>query len=490
MNKAHIFLMASFAALLTAAPAAAQRVTPDQAARVAHNWVTLQIARHGAWGGSLAADVQAVQELRRGKRLVGYFVPVRPQGYVIVSLRRELEAVKAYSDTDTLDPKSDGGMADLIKGGMERIINAVEAGAGPIDTARTEDVVKLLETDHRTSWKALELDAAAFEASLSGSALLVNYQEGGILVETSWHQQWPYNDQCPNLGCASPGLNGRAYVGCVATAGAQIMRYWHWPPYGSGSPYSDTYDWINMPIRASGTSTAAEINAVAELCHEVGLAVGMDYGCDGSSAYTYDMEEVYEDNFRYSTSCAVRDRPDYSASDWFDKIRNDLNANRPLQYRIEGHSIVCDGWQEIPPSTKQYHMNYGWDNSRNAWYTLDALYQPGGGTTDDEYLVEDIKPVTALGAVLSGSYPLEGFPYRYFDMDTTCTDGASFAAGHFLQFLPNVTVTGASAANPVRINGTSAANTRLFTRADTSRGVLISGAAAIKLTSGGTVVLR
>lgn len=92
--------------------------------------------------------------------------------------------------------------------------------------------------------------------------------------------------------------------------------------------------------------------------------------------------------------------------------------------------------------------------------------------------------------MLSGSYTPGAFPYRYFDMDTTCTGGASFAAGQFLQFLPNVTVTGASAANPVQINGTGAANTRLFTRADTSRRILISGGAAIKMASGGTIVLR
>lgn len=477
-------------ALLPAATAEAQRVSSTAAAAVARNWVTLQIARNGAWGGSPEALSGAAQEMYRGKRLVGYFVPVSPQGYVVVSLRQELEAVKAYSETDTIDPKSDAGMADLIKGRMERIIKAIEAAAGPIDTARTEDVAKLLETDHRPSWAVLGSDALSFGSALKDTGILTNYQDGGILVETSWHQRWPYNDQCPVMGCTDPSLNSRPHVGCVATAGAQIMRYWHWPPYGSGSPYSDAYDWVNMPIRVSAASTAAEINAVAELCHEVGVAVGMSYGCDGSEAYTYDMEDVYEDHYRYSSSCAKRDRNDYSAADWFSKIQGDLNANRPLQYRIEGHSIVCDGWQIVLPSTKQYHMNYGWDNSRNAWYTLDALYQAGGGTTSDEYLLEDIKPAQALGSALSGSYALAAFPYRYFDLDTTCADGATFAAGHFLQFLPDITVTGSSAANPLRINGTSADNTRLFARGDTSRGVLISGAAAIKMMNGGTLVLR
>ena len=63
------------------------------------------------------------------------------------------------------------------------------------------------------------------------------------------------------------------------------------------APYSDTYDWPNMiddciwnqtlslwedhnhnPL----TVTQAQIDAVAELSHEIGVAVGMDYGCKDS----------------------------------------------------------------------------------------------------------------------------------------------------------------------------------------------------------------
>ena len=47
-----------------------------------------------------------------------------------------------------------------------------------------------------------------------------------------WHQDSPYNDQCPNL---SPGYDEHVYVGCNATAVTQIMYYWQWPTHGIGS---------------------------------------------------------------------------------------------------------------------------------------------------------------------------------------------------------------------------------------------------------------
>ena len=103
-----------------------------------------------------------------------------------------------------------------------------------------------------------------------------------------------------------------------------------------------------MVDNATTSSPAAVQAAVAELNHEVGVAVGMDYGCDASGAYTYDMVGVYIAIY-YITIPPVSytNRQCYTASDWFDLIKWNINANRPIHYRIPGHSIVCDGWQEI-----------------------------------------------------------------------------------------------------------------------------------------------
>ena len=47
----------------------------------------------------------------------------------------------------------------------------------------------------------------------------------------TWDQGSPYNMYCPEDD-AGPG--GHAWVGCVATAMAQIMYYWRYPETGTG----------------------------------------------------------------------------------------------------------------------------------------------------------------------------------------------------------------------------------------------------------------
>lgn len=473
----------------------AKMATMDEALNVASNWIDLVIQKKGGWGDANTAFVQDIQEFKQGQRTIGYFCNVKPIGYIIVSLRRELAPIKAYSDRSDLDPTSTEGMADLIKGKMEEILNAIEQQAGPIQTARTEDVSRLVEINYSNAWAELEGDISTVQWDLvsdEGDISAANYQEGQIMLTTNWHQGAPFNNDCPAPPGGDDCTSARCVVGCVATAGAQIMRYWYWPPYGSGSPYSDTYDWTNMPDSVTTSSPAAEQNAVAELSHEIGIAVNMDY-CAGtgtspcaSSAYTEDMEGVYENHYRYSTSCTKRNRTSYTATDWFNLMKADFNANRVIQYRIKGHSIVGDGWQEIGAGpTRQYHMNYGWSGTGDdTWYTLDALNQPGGGTTSDEYLLENIYPAQSLHSSLVGTYTKPSFVYRYFNVDATGSS-ATFEPGQYLQFLPGVTVT---STGTIRFDGSSTSSTRLFTRGDTGRGARIYGG-TIKMSANGSVKL-
>jgi hypothetical protein len=486
-------------ALLIAAgltlPIQAKMATMDEALNVASNWIELVIQKKGGWGDANDAFVQDIQEFKQGQRTIGYFCNVNPVGCIIVSLRKELAPIKAYSARCNLDPTSNEGMADLIKGKMEEILNVIEQQAGPIQTARTEDVGRLVEINYSNAWAELEGDISTVQWDLDsdeGDIGAANYQEGDIMLTTNWHQGDPYNQDCPAPPGGDDCTSAHCVVGCVATAGAQVMRYWYWPPYGSGSPYNDTYDWPNMPDSVTAGSPAAERNAVAELSHEIGVAVGMGY-CLGTSspcastANTYDMEDVYEDHYRYSTACSRKNRPDYSAVDWFNLMKADFNANRVIQYRIKGHSIVGDGWQEIGGGpTRQYHMNYGWSGTGDdIWYTLDALYQPGGGTTSDEYMLENIYPAQSLHSSLAGTYTKPTFVYRYFNVDATGSS-VTFEPGQYLQFLPGVTVT---STGTIRFDGSSTSSTRLFSRGDTARGARIYGG-TIKMSANGSVKLN
>jgi hypothetical protein len=112
-------------------PIQAQMATTNEALTVANNWIDVIIQKKGGWGDANSAYVESIEEFNRGGRTVGYFCNVKPVGHIVLSLRKELAPVKAYSAKSNLDPKSEEGMADLIKGKMEDILKVIEQKAGP-----------------------------------------------------------------------------------------------------------------------------------------------------------------------------------------------------------------------------------------------------------------------------------------------------------------------------------------------------------------------
>jgi hypothetical protein len=423
-------------------------------------------------------------------------------------------------------------MADVIKVLLERMLDAVEEDLGhPLgpDT-RFES---LLETNYRPASSELadeNFDASLYSAPPRSRSAGMNYQEGEVLLSTAWDQIPPYNDQCPfppfshpHWGWCDNMSNGRQLVGCVATAAAQIMNHWEWPPYGEGSGYDDWYDWDNMCGKyvSDGAGwwndeygnpvTQDQVDAVAELSYEAASAVDTSFGCYASSADTYDMEEAFEGHFRYHGDCNVKERccdiwgdPYYTAFEWYELMMNQFNLNRPVQYRIAGHSLVADGWkmEQIGDEYHWYHMNYGWGggvpdgpewegySTSNTWFALDA--HPGGDTGED-YLVRTIYPDCAIGGWMEGSYGVPSpINARYFDQDTAGAN-ATFAAGIWYQALkPGVLIRGeGTGGDAVTFNGAPGDESIFYHSADfdTYTRIRISDG-AIRLRGGGEICIH
>jgi len=486
-------LLTSLAITGVVSPSWAEEATMDEALTVAENWVALVVHLKGHWAGS-NAPIVGIEELKRDERVLGYFCTVEPQGFVVVSLHKELAPAKVYSTGARFDPRSEEGFADVVKSSMAHTLDAIEQQLGPMDLTTSEDIQRILEINYRPAWDMLLTDTATFGQDIRSGDVGRNFQEGAVLLSSDWDQGPPYNDQCPPDACDHPPChaNTNTVVGCVATAGAQIMRYWGWPPW---------YDWSNMPdILAYGPAPACtpppqwQINVVAQLCHEVGVAAEMDYGCSSGASHS-DMRDAYEGDFHYGGWCTIRHRDDFSEDNWFQRIIDQCSVNRPMQYANEGHSFVCDGWRIIEISgvpTKQYHMNWGHGppahptaQPSTAWYTLGAI--PSGGL-DVEEMIEDICPNIVLGAWLQDTYPLDpDWPYRYFGRDTS-GDSAIFEPGQWLYFLPGITVTGTSTTGDViRIDGSAPLGAELHPAGDRYRGIKIDDG-AIALTSNGAMV--
>ena len=119
----------------------------------------------------------------------------------------------------------------------------------------------------------------------------------GPLLQTTWHQNFPYNSQCPE---DAGGSGGHVYAGCVATAMAQVMKFWNYPEQGLGSHsyYPDDYPeqtanfgeteyhFELMPNDIDSLNTEEDYFYIAQLQHHCGIAVEMMYGPDGSGAFS------------------------------------------------------------------------------------------------------------------------------------------------------------------------------------------------------------
>ena len=244
------------------------------------------------------------------------------------------------------------------------------------------------------------------------------------LLATTWNQNVPYNVMCPTL-------NGDdTYTGCVATAVAQIMKYYNYPDMGSGSEtyewgknnnstlsctFNTTYEWNNMlDTYAHVNYSVEQAIAVGTLMRDVGHALHMNYGSDGSSAPSQRVVLALYDHFDYDGEMQIFYRNFYKSSTWDAMLRAELDKHRPIYYSGQpdevtgGHAFVFDGYD----NNGLFHVNWGWGGNADGHYASTALepVTQGAGSTGRQYnfmqnCVMGIQPNTGSGRMA----PLVGY---------------------------------------------------------------------------------
>ena len=496
-----------FASLCQPEPGRAQMATMQEARTAAENYVKYILSSEGAWGKSPFAQVKSIQEFRRGDRVLGYFCPVDPDGYLILSLYKDLAPVRAYAGGGALDPESDVGTANILKDRLQRLDDALAAKLGrPIDPA--DDLRPYLDLNFRSAWEVLtspSFDSGGYRRTRGTRGAGMDYREGDSLLTTTWNQNPPYNNDCPDLGCewscdsTAYGCNENAWAGCVAVALAQVIKHWEWPP--------NRFDWSNMLDKYSWNGTAfqdktghiathAEIDAVADLLYHCAHDVEMDFGCEESGADMLGLEPVIEGDYDYDNGCQYKDRDDYTTREWFDKLKDECNKNRPMAYRIPGHMIVVDGWREDGIGAAYYmvHVVYGWNGDNDGFWSVDAI--PGDDHTDDDYIVCQIRPQGSLGETLAGTYIYRPPPwtnYYYFNRDTAGSN-ATFEAGLDLQVLKSgflLSNNGTGPTDAITFDSMTDRSTSLYLHGVPGQNVhvRVSNGGAIKVRAGGQMAI-
>ena len=215
---------------------------------------------------------------------------------------------------------------------------------------------------------------------LTENPVIVKSKSIQPLILTNWNQGSPYNDLCP-VDAAGPG--GHVYVGCVATAMIQVMKYYNYPDVGVGTHthYSDygnltvnyasqNYVWENMPNNSSN-------NEIAKLGYHGSVALNMGYSPSGSGAQANDIPTVLASHFKYSNNGDYIEKNNYTNLEWENLIKDQIDNKWPIVYcGFEngggGHAWNCDGY-----TGSDFHMNWGWGGSANGFFTLDNLIAGG-----------------------------------------------------------------------------------------------------------------
>lgn len=208
-----------------------------------------------------------------------------------------------------------------------------------------------------------------------------------LLNTAKWNQGNPFNKYTPN----------NYVTGCVATAGAIVMKHHGYPAKGTGSHsytlngktlsanFEHDYDWASMPVKYDGTNDAA-FDGVARLMADLGVAVEMKYAKGGSGASMEDLLTALKKNFGYSKYARLLAIADLGAEVWNDRLRAEIDANRPILYSAVdsnkgGHSFVIDGYKD-----ESFSVNWGWGGYCDGFYRIGALNpETGGKPLGDKY---------------------------------------------------------------------------------------------------------
>lgn len=210
-----------------------------------------------------------------------------------------------------------------------------------------------------------------------------------LLKTAEWNQMAPFNKYTPN----------NYVTGCVATAGAIVMKHHGYPAKGTGNHsytwngktlsanFEHTYDWASMPAKYDGTNDAA-FDGVARLMADLGVAVEMQYDKDGSGAYIGNLVTALQKYYGYSKLSHLMAIEDVGAEAWNVKLRAEIDANRPVLYAASdpsgsGHAFVIDGYKD-----ESFSVNWGWGGSCDGFYQIGALNpESAGKPMGDKYNV-------------------------------------------------------------------------------------------------------
>ena len=378
-------IVAGVVSAIVAFYASAEEVSADSAGIAARRW----LEGDAALGCNFGAEVDSVRTCFPQEDASFHVVKLKGGGFVVMSSDTTREPVVAFSSGGNLVESDANPLWVLLKSDLalraREAAGASGAGKGGLLRAAAGDSSGY---GNEAKWNRLLGKSSGLLRASQGVSSVSDVRVAP-LVQSKWDQEDVGDGHCYNY------YTPNNYVcGCVATVGAQIMRYFCYPTASmpqytnpncaiGGNPTTLTtqggiYNWSAMPLEPGSSMTDDQRKAVGRLTSDVGICVSMDYDSGGSSAGGYLLAHAFTNHFGYASAMVAQweSESDQSGSDDVRKaMLSNFDAGLPVALSLSGaggHEIVGDGYG-YSDGTLYIHFNMGWGGYDDAWYAPPAM---------------------------------------------------------------------------------------------------------------------
>lgn len=335
-----------------------------------------------------------------------YLFHLSPTGYFVTTTTTELPPVIAYSFTGNFANIIEGEnpLIELLKKDIELRVANINKADGSIIGKRKEEWNNLITGN--TKNKLFQQWPPEGTTSTGG------------WLETNWTQSSPYNKFCP----MDPLTSQRSYVGCPATAMAQIVNYYETvnaTVFTDDDDYYHSYAgrnfWIDDDFEEHNFLSFPQINEYldsitleytgnkplttnekAALSFACGVAANQVYTSEGSG--TFGVSQALDAYLKFEFGDAIL--IDESDTSIFTTLKQNMMEARPAHLALVdenwsvGHNMVLDGYN----TDEFYHINFGWGGGYNGWYHLPDENMPYGLTVIEGVIANIAYPPVNTGA--------------------------------------------------------------------------------------------
>jgi len=324
-------------------------VSVDQATQAGQAWLAANASPMGAALPSTLGRVTAVKD--KAGNVIAYALELVPSGYLVLSADDRIQPVMAFAATGQYEMAQGGPLTALLQADLGGRVSALDGGKGDTKAisytaANAVEWQQLLGGSSKGAEKYLSSPSEVRVAPFIRST----WDQGSVLAGLCYNYFTPNNYIC----------------GCVATAMAQLMRYYEFPTAGIGTGSFDVvvdgvtstlqtrggdgtggaYDWTDM-LYDPTFATDAQRQAIGALTYDAGLSVNMDYTATFSGAYTLGAGAL-RTVFGYSNAIRGGNGFQPITTSLADMINPNLDAGLPVVLGIlgyvGGHAILTDGY--------------------------------------------------------------------------------------------------------------------------------------------------